>query len=72
MFQQDGTITFNDMVKGEVSFESDGIGDFVIVKKDGIPTYNYAVAIDDHVMEITHVLRGDDHISNTPKQIIDL
>ena len=64
------TYTFNDMVKGEVSFESDGIGDWVIVKKDGIPTYNFAVAIDDHFMEITHVIRGDDHISNTPKQMM--
>ena len=62
--------TFNDMVKGEVSFESDGIGDFVIIKKDGIPTYNFAVAIDDHLMEISHVLRGDDHITNTPKQLM--
>ncbi|HEY4551726.1 MAG TPA: glutamate--tRNA ligase [Bacillaceae bacterium] len=61
---------FKDMVKDEVSFESDGIGDFVIVKKDGIPTYNFAVAIDDHLMEISHVLRGDDHISNTPKQLM--
>ncbi|MGD6777923.1 glutamate--tRNA ligase [Sutcliffiella horikoshii] len=63
-------IKFNDMVKGDVSFESDGIGDFVIVKKDGTPTYNFAVAVDDHLMQISHVLRGDDHISNTPKQIM--
>lgn len=62
------TYTFNDVVKENVSFESNGIGDFVIVKKDGIPTYNFAVAVDDHNMEITHVLRGDDHISNTPRQ----
>lgn len=62
--------SFNDMVKDEVSFESDGIGDWVIVKKDGIPTYNFAVAVDDHLMEISHVLRGDDHISNTPKQLM--
>lgn len=62
--------TFKDMVKDEVSFDSDGIGDFVIVKKDGIPTYNFAVAVDDHLMEISHVLRGDDHISNTPKQLM--
>ncbi|RAS85611.1 glutamate--tRNA ligase [Priestia endophytica] len=61
---------FDDMVKGEVAFESDGIGDFVIVKKDGIPTYNYAVAIDDHLMKMSHILRGDDHISNTPKQLM--
>jgi nondiscriminating glutamyl-tRNA synthetase len=63
-------IKWNDIVKDEVSFESEGIGDFVIVKKDGTPTYNYAVAIDDYLMKMTHVLRGDDHISNTPKQIL--
>ncbi|WP_273129045.1 glutamate--tRNA ligase [Bacillus weihaiensis] len=61
---------FNDMVKGDISFESEGMGDFVIVKKDGTPTYNFAVAVDDHLMNISHVLRGEDHISNTPKQIM--
>ena len=61
---------FKDLVKDNVSFESDGIGDFVIVKKDGVPTYNFAVAVDDHYMEISHVLRGDDHISNTPRQMM--
>ncbi|RHW33877.1 glutamate--tRNA ligase [Neobacillus notoginsengisoli] len=64
------TYTFDDLVKGAVSFESEGMGDWVIIKKDGTPTYNFAVAIDDHLMEITHVLRGDDHISNTPKQLM--
>ncbi|AWI35258.1 glutamyl-tRNA ligase [Bacillus safensis FO-36b] len=63
-------IKFDDMVKGDISFETDGIGDFVIVKKDGTPTYNFAVAVDDHLMKMTHVLRGEDHISNTPKQIM--
>ncbi|MDF2904450.1 MAG: gltX, partial [Bacillus sp. (in: firmicutes)] len=62
--------SFDDMVKGVVSFESEGIGDFVIVKKDGIPTYNFAVTVDDYLMDISHVLRGDDHISNTPKQLM--
>ena len=61
---------FNDLVKGNISFESEGMGDFVIVKKDGTPTYNFAVAVDDHEMKISHVLRGEDHISNTPKQIM--
>lgn len=61
---------FEDIVKDVVSFESDGIGDFVIVKNDGFPTYNFAVSVDDYLMEITHVLRGDDHISNTPKQLM--
>ncbi|OZI10613.1 glutamate--tRNA ligase [Bacillaceae bacterium SAS-127] len=68
--QKGEILSFNDMVKGEVSFESDGISDYVIVKQDGTPTYNFAVAIDDHLMEMSHVLRGDDHISNTPKQLV--
>lgn len=62
--------TWNDLVKGGISFESDGFGDFVIVKKDGVPTYNYAVVVDDHGMNISHVLRGEDHISNTPRQLM--
>jgi len=64
------TFTFDDMVKGTVSFESEGMGDWVIIKKDGTPTYNFAVTIDDYLMKISHVLRGDDHISNTPKQLM--
>lgn len=64
------TYTFDDMVKGTISFEGDGIGDFVVVKKDGIPTYNFAVVIDDELMKISHVLRGEDHISNTPRQLM--
>lgn len=64
------TYQFNDMVKDDVSFESGDFGDWVIVKKDGVPTYNFAVAVDDHYMKISHVLRGDDHISNTPKQLM--
>ncbi|WP_416829412.1 glutamate--tRNA ligase [Ectobacillus polymachus] len=62
--------TFHDLVKGDVTFNSSDFGDFVIVKKDGIPTYNFAVAIDDHLMEISHVLRGEEHLSNTPKQLM--
>ena len=62
---------FDDIVKGEIVFESDNVGgDFVIQKRDGMPTYNFAVAVDDHMMGITHVLRGDDHIANTPKQLM--
>ncbi len=62
---------FDDIVKGEITFESDNVGgDFVIQKRDGMPTYNFAVAVDDHEMKITHVLRGDDHIANTPKQMM--
>lgn len=62
---------FHDMVKGEIVFEAENVGgDFVIQKRDGMPTYNFAVAVDDHMMKITHVLRGDDHIANTPKQLM--
>ncbi|NMO97537.1 glutamate--tRNA ligase [Paenibacillus lemnae] len=61
---------WDDMVKGSISFNSKETGDFVIVKKDGIPTYNFAVALDDSLMKITHVLRGEDHISNTPRQLM--
>ena len=62
-------ITFNDLIRGPVTFNNDDIGDWVIMKSNGIPTYNFAVVIDDHMMEITHVLRGEEHLSNTPKQI---
>lgn len=67
---KDTTFSFDDMVKGEISFDSNNMGDWVIVKKDGVPTYNFAVAIDDYYMEISDVIRGDDHISNTPKQLM--
>ncbi|BAC12052.1 glutamate-tRNA ligase [Oceanobacillus iheyensis HTE831] len=64
------TYTFNDLVRGKITFESSDFGDWVIVKKNGIPTYNFAVAIDDHLMKISDVLRGEEHISNTPKQMM--
>jgi len=64
------TITFDDAIRGTVQFESDGIGDFVIRRPDGRPTYNFAVVVDDALMKITHVVRGEEHISNTPKQIM--
>lgn len=62
--------SFNDLIRGHVSFESKDIGDWVIVKSNGIPTYNFAVVVDDHYMEITNVFRGEEHISNTPKQLM--
>lgn len=62
------TYAFHDLVRGDVSFESKDIGDWVIMKANGIPTYNYAVVIDDHLMEISHVFRGEEHLTNTPKQ----
>lgn len=63
-------IVFKDMVRDTVSFESNGVGDFVIVKSDGIPVYNYAVVLDDALMKITHVIRAEEHLSNTPRQVL--
>jgi len=61
--------TFHDLVRGDVAFNSNDFGDFVIIKSNGLPTYNFAVVIDDHLMEISHVFRGEEHLSNTPKQL---
>ncbi len=64
-----GDIVVSDLIRGGISFESRLIGDFVMMKSDGMPSYNFAVVVDDIHMDITHVIRGEDHISNTPKQI---
>jgi nondiscriminating glutamyl-tRNA synthetase len=67
---EDHVYGWDDMIKGRVEFNSDNIGgDFIIEKSNGMATYNFAVVIDDYLMKMTHVLRGDDHIANTPKQI---
>ena len=63
-------LKFNDLVKGELKFDTSLIGDFVIMKSNNVPTYNFAVVADDMLMEISHIIRGEDHISNTPKQIL--
>ena len=63
-------LVFNDLVKGELKFDTSLIGDFAIMKSNGTPTYNFAVVVDDMLMKISHVIRGEDHISNTPKQIL--
>jgi len=64
----EGETVVDDLIHGKVTFQNAVLDDFVLVKADGVPTYNYAVVIDDATMAITHVLRGDDHLSNTPKQ----
>ncbi|WP_313892865.1 glutamate--tRNA ligase [Psychrobacillus sp.] len=64
------TYTFEDLVRGSVTFESKDVGDWVLVKANGIPTYNYAVVLDDYFMKISHVFRGEEHLSNTPKQLM--
>jgi nondiscriminating glutamyl-tRNA synthetase len=63
-------VRFQDLVRGEVVFNTDVIGDPVIVRSDGRPQYNFAVVVDDALMEVTHVIRGEDHISNTPRQML--
>jgi glutamyl-tRNA synthetase len=66
----EGTIYVKDLLRGEVSFETKMLGDFIILKSNGTPTFNFANVIDDALMRITHVIRGDDHLSNTPRQIL--
>ena len=69
-FHDSSILEFEDLVKGKLHMDTNLIGDFVILKSNGAPTYNYAVVIDDALMKITHVIRGEDHISNTYKQIL--
>jgi glutamyl-tRNA synthetase/nondiscriminating glutamyl-tRNA synthetase len=65
-----GEVSFRDLVRGDVRFNVEVIGDPVLVRSDGRPAYNFAVVIDDALMEVTHVIRGEDHISNTPRQLL--
>ncbi|MDR1196581.1 MAG: glutamate--tRNA ligase, partial [Endomicrobium sp.] len=66
---KDGKIILDDLIRGRVEFDNSLLDDFVIMKNSGVPTYNFACVIDDYLMEMSHVLRGDDHISNTPRQM---
>ncbi len=66
----DELIEINDHIKGKVTFQTNDIGDFVIIRPNGVPTYNFAVTIDDYLMKITHVIRGDEHLANTPRQVL--
>jgi len=65
-----GTITFDDMVRGQISFQAEELDDLIIFRSDDTPTYNFTVVFDDALMGLTHVIRGDDHINNTPRQIL--
>jgi nondiscriminating glutamyl-tRNA synthetase len=67
---QQGDTRFVDLVRGGLDFENALLEDFVILKTSGVPTYNFACVVDDHLMDISHVIRGDDHLSNTPRQIL--
>lgn len=66
----EGEVAWEDVVRGRVGFQAAVLDDFVLLRSDGLPTYNFACVVDDHAMEITHVVRGDDHISNTPRQLL--
>jgi glutamyl-tRNA synthetase len=63
-------IEFEDLIRGTMKFEGEAIGDFIVVRSNGMPAYNFAVVIDDHLMGITHVIRGEDHLSNTALQLM--
>lgn len=67
---QTGTTVLHDLIKGPILFDNSELDDLVLERSDGVPTYNYAVVIDDITMNITHVIRGDDHVPNTPRQIL--
>jgi glutamyl-tRNA synthetase len=69
MTPQDGTVGWNDLVKGPIEFPNAELDDLVLLRADGIPTYNFGVVVDDLDMAITHVIRGDDHVNNTPRQM---
>lgn len=66
----EGAIAFDDLIRGTMAFQGSAIGDFIIVRSNGIPSYNFAVVVDDHFMEISHVIRGEDHLSNTAAQLL--
>ncbi|MEQ6341027.1 MAG: glutamate--tRNA ligase [Gammaproteobacteria bacterium] len=66
---QEGSVVVEDSVRGRVTFSNNELDDLIIVRSDGTPTYNFTVVVDDHDMNVTHVIRGDDHLNNTPRQI---
>ena len=65
-----GDVTINDLIRGEVTWKKESLGDFIVVRTDGLPTYNFSVVIDDHEMEITHVIRAEEHLTNTHRQVL--
>ncbi len=65
-----GQIVFQDLIRGDMKFDAEAMGDFIVVRSNGIPAYNFAVVVDDHLMRISHVIRGEDHLSNTALQLL--
>lgn len=70
MTPRQGRVRFTDIIHGPKEFDNELLEDFVVLKTSGVPTYNFACVVDDHLMKISHVIRGDDHLSNTPRQIL--
>jgi nondiscriminating glutamyl-tRNA synthetase len=66
----DGDVTIDDLIRGEVTWKKESLGDFILVRSDGLPTYNFSVVADDHAMEITHVIRAEEHLTNTHRQVL--
>lgn len=67
---EDGDVTIDDLIRGEVTWRKESLGDFIVVRSDGLPTYNFSVVIDDHDMQITHVIRAEEHLTNTHRQVL--
>lgn len=67
---ENGDVTINDLIRGEVTWKKESLGDFILIRSDGLPTYNFSVVVDDHEMEITHVIRAEEHLTNTHRQVL--
>jgi nondiscriminating glutamyl-tRNA synthetase len=67
---EDGDVTIDDTIRGEVTWRKESLGDFIVIRSDGLPTYNFCVVVDDHDMEITHVIRAEEHLTNTHRQVL--
>lgn len=68
--EDSGDVTIHDAIRGEVTWKGESLGDFILLRSDGMPTYNFSVAVDDHDMEITHVIRAEEHLTNTHRQVL--
>lgn len=67
---EDGDVTINDLIRGEITWRKESLGDFILIRSDGFPTYNFCVVADDHDMAITHVIRAEEHLTNTHRQVL--
>jgi len=67
---EEGLIEFTDLIRGPMKFNAEDIGDFIVLRSNAVPAYNFAVVIDDYLMEVSHVIRGEDHLSNTAAQLM--